>query len=56
LLHLAVTKPSFLESVDSNLCAEDTYLGNIFWNEDEIRFHWRIIGPRKNDELIYYYT
>jgi hypothetical protein len=56
LLHLTPTKPFCLESVDSHLCAEDTYLGNILWNPGEIRFHWRIIGPRKNDELIYHYT
>jgi hypothetical protein len=56
LLHLAPTKPSLLESVDSHLCAEDTYLGNIIWSQKEIRFHWRIIGPRKNDELLYQYV
>jgi hypothetical protein len=55
LFHLAPTRPGVLESVDSHLCAEDTYLGNIIWTPKAIQFHWRIIGPRKNDELIYRY-
>lgn len=56
LFHLAPTHPGMLESVDSHLCGEDTYLGNIIWNLNQIQFHWRIIGPRKNDELIYLYS
>lgn len=55
LLHLTPTQSALLESIDSHLCAEDTYLGNIVWTQDEILFHWRIIGPQKNDELIYQY-
>ncbi len=55
LFNLAPTKRWILESVDAHLCGEDTYLGNIIWNRDQIKFHWRIIGPRKNDELIYQY-
>jgi len=56
LFHLAPTRPSLLESVDAHLCAEDTYLGSLTWSPQSIEFHWRIIGPRKNDELTYYYN
>ncbi|HSX26754.1 MAG TPA: DUF6314 family protein [Chlamydiales bacterium] len=56
LFHLAPAKPGTLESVDSHLCAEDTYLGNIILQPSGFNFHWRIIGPHKNDELIYRYT
>jgi hypothetical protein len=31
-------------------------LGNMIWNAHALHFHWRIIGPRKNDELIYHYV
>jgi hypothetical protein len=55
LFHLAPKQSGVLEAVDSHLCAEDAYLGNITWSGKSIRFHWRIIGPRKNDELLYLY-
>lgn len=55
LFHLAPTRPGVFESVDSHLCGEDTYLGNLIWNHKMVQFHWRVIGPRKNDELIYRY-
>lgn len=55
LFHLTPSGSHSLESVDSHLCKADTYLGNVNWNAQSIDFHWRIIGPRKNDELIYKY-
>lgn len=56
LLHFTPTKSKVLESVDAHLCAEDTYLGNIRWDSHSIDFHWRIIGPKKNNQLLYHYT
>ncbi len=56
LFHLAPTHPQLLESVDAHLCADDTYLGSLSWNQKSIEFQWRILGPRKNDELTYHYT
>jgi hypothetical protein len=56
LFHLTPTDPFTLEAVDAHLCAADTYLGSIIWNPTHINFHWRIIGPLKNDELVYHYT
>ncbi len=55
LFHLTPVQPSKFESVDAHLFGEDTYLGNITCYPDELVFHWRIIGPEKNDELIYHY-
>lgn len=56
LFHLAPTQPNLLESVDAHLCADDTYLGNLVWDSKSVEFQWRILGPRKNDELVYHYT
>lgn len=56
LFHLAPTSPGMLESIDAHLCAEDTYLGNIVWEAKRIDFHWRIIGPLKNNQLTYQYS
>lgn len=56
LFHFSVAKPSLLESVDAHLCGDDTYLGNIVWSPHSIDFHWRIIGPHKNNHLNYHYT
>lgn len=58
-VHLLQLTPSFqgcLESIDPHLCIEDHYMGNIAWSAKEICFHWRVIGPKKNDELIYRYS
>lgn len=55
LMHLAPSQKGLLESIDSHLHATDTYLGNIVWDKKSIRFHSRIIGPHKNDELLYHY-
>jgi hypothetical protein len=56
LFHLTPTQPCTLESVDAHLCGNDTYLGSIVWTPSQIDFHWRIIGPYKNDQLLYHYT
>jgi len=55
LFHLAVKKPGLIESVDAHLCIDDTYLGSISWNAKQIHFQWRVIGPKKNDEMLYIY-
>jgi len=56
LFNLTASRPDQLVSIDAHLCGEDTYLGYITWDQSQITFHWRIIGPQKNDELIYNYT
>ena len=56
LFHLTPTKPFYLETVDAHLCVEDSYLGSILWSSSTMHFHWRVLGPFKNEELIYSYS
>lgn len=55
LFHLAVKKQGCIESVDAHLCTNDTYLGSISWDAKSIHFQWRVIGPQKNEEMLYVY-
>ncbi|MES2345395.1 MAG: DUF6314 family protein [Chlamydiota bacterium] len=56
LFHLAPTGPKSLQSVDSHLCLNDCYFGRIEFNERDIRFLWRILGPKKNEVLYHIYN
>lgn len=56
LFHLQPSGLHSLSSVDSHLCAGDTYLGQILCAQNCLRLKWRVIGPKKNEELHYYYT
>lgn len=55
LFHLAPSDKQTLSSVDSHLCEGDTYFGQIRFDEKYFRLNWRVIGPRKNEEIDYYY-
>ncbi len=55
LFHFTSNEAGGLESVDPHLCGDDTYLGHIFFEPKGIFFNWRILGPQKNEELIYHY-
>lgn len=55
LFHLAPSGSHSLSSVDSHLCAGDTYFGQIHFDKHGLRLNWRVIGPKKNEELDYYY-
>ncbi len=55
LFHLKPTSEGRLESLDAHLCGEDTYLGSLTWDLEKILFHWRIIGPKKNQQMQYLY-
>lgn len=55
LFHLAPTGPHVLASLESHLCEEDTYLAHVFWDMHSVRLTWRVIGPRKNEEIEYFY-
>lgn len=55
LFHLAPTSDSQLTSIGSHLCSGDSYFGNLSLTARGLILHWRVIGPRKNDEIIYYY-
>jgi DNA-binding transcriptional ArsR family regulator len=56
LFHLAPTNAHSLSSVDSHLCEGDTYFGQIHFDENSLRLNWRVIGPKKNEEIDYYYS
>lgn len=55
LFHLAPSSKQSLASVDSHLCAGDTYFGQIHFDRYSLRLNWRVIGPKKNEELDYTY-
>ena len=55
LFHLAPTGKHSLSSVDSHLCEGDTYFGQIHFDPNSLRLNWRVIGPKKNEEIDYYY-
>ena len=56
LFHLVPTGSHVLASVDSHLCEEDVYLARVTWDRDQILLSWRVIGPKKNEEMEYYYV
>lgn len=56
LFHLAPTSETQLTSIDSHLCAGDSYFGNLTLTARGLSLHWRVIGTKKNDEIIYYYS
>lgn len=56
LCHLAPKTPHALSSIDSHLCEEDHYFGQLFVDRFGLRLNWRILGPRKNEEIDYYYS
>ncbi len=55
IFHLAPTGNNILSSVDSHLCGADSYFGQIHFDSKRLRLTWRVIGPRKNEEMDYYY-
>ena len=56
LFHLAPSGKNSLASVDSHLCEGDTYFGQILFDHYGLRLNWRVIGPKKNEEIDYYYS
>jgi len=56
LCHLAPKTLHALSSIDSHLCEEDHYFGQLFVDRYGLRLNWRILGPRKNEEIDYYYS
>lgn len=56
LFHLAPSSKHSLSSVDSHLCEGDAYFGQIHFDSHHLRLNWRVIGPKKNEEIEYYYS
>lgn len=55
LFHLAPSGKHSLSSVDSHLCGGDAYFGQIHFDLHSLRLNWRVIGPKKNETIDYYY-
>lgn len=56
LFYLTPTGPNVLASVESHLCELDSYLATVPWDRHGIRLNWRVIGPKKNEEMECCYT
>ncbi len=56
LLHLTPSGKSSLDSVDFHLCNTDSYFGKVSFAANYLRLHWKIIGPKKDQEVTYCYT
>jgi hypothetical protein len=55
LFHLSPTGARSLTSIDPHLCENDVYFGQIHFDTHSIRLNWRMIGPKKNEEIDYFY-
>lgn len=55
LFHLTPTGKNTFESLHSHICGEDTYFGKVKCEHNFVILTWRIIGPKKNEEIEYIY-
>ncbi len=56
LFYLTKMDDNTLVSISSHVCKEDSYLGQVRCLHQSIQFNWRIIGPKKNEEIDYVYN
>jgi len=56
LFHLIPCSKNALSSLDSHLCEGDLYFGRIFFDRHSLRLHWRVIGPKKDEEIDCFYV
>lgn len=56
LFHLVPSGKNTLDSLDSHFCADDTYFGKVIFDPHSLNLQWRIIGPKKDEEISYLYT
>lgn len=56
LFHLRPTSVKTLASVDALQCGHDAYFGEAELDDKLLRLHCRVLGPKKNDEIMYYYS
>lgn len=55
LFHLAPSTMHSLSSIDSHLFDGDSYVGQVHFDRYSLKLSWRIIGPKKNEEIEYCY-
>ena len=51
LFYLVLARNHLLKPLNSHLCGEDVYLATVPWDRQSIRLKWRVIGPKKNEEM-----
>jgi len=56
LFHLIPAGPNYMESAHAHLCGQDTYFGQLELQEGVITLIWRILGPKKNEEITFVYS
>ncbi|WP_068470231.1 DUF6314 family protein [Candidatus Protochlamydia phocaeensis] len=56
LFHLVPSGRASLVSVKAHLCAEDKYEGYFYLGNHNLCLSWRVIGPKKNEEMDYFYS
>jgi hypothetical protein len=56
LFELTPVSSTRFETVHPYLCRQDTYLAHLYCDLHFIQLNWRILGPRKNEEIHYIYT
>lgn len=56
LFHLAPTDGHLMASVEAHLCEEDAYSAQAVWDRHSIHLTWRAIGPKKNENMEYFYS
>ena len=56
LFHLAPAAETVFESVHAHLCGQDTYFGQLHHHPNSLELIWRILGPKKNEEIRYIYS
>ena len=56
LFHLAPSSSDSLTSVDSHLCGGDSYFGQVNFDQNGLKLKWRVIGPKKDEEIEYCYS
>lgn len=56
LFSLVPADVNTLESIDAHVCNDDSYFGQVRCDKHFIQFNWRVIGPKKNEEIDYLYT
>lgn len=55
LFELTPVSETMFETLRPYLCRHDTYLATLTSHGEVIEFKWRILGPRKNEEIHYCY-
>ncbi|MBI3236707.1 MAG: winged helix-turn-helix transcriptional regulator [Chlamydiales bacterium] len=55
LFHLICSADQTLSSLESHICEEDVYLATVPWDSKGIYLHWRVIGPKKNEQIESHY-